>query len=163
LFCFVLFAFLAPAFSIDWCFLTSCDKVVPHDTYAPSFQDCWNVFLLETYVYTSGCPWPSDTAKSPGFFKPRATHKGAKQPFFFSFFLKILWRIFVEKSPMKTYVVKRVFIIIIIIYVFFVFILCLLSLLYFCLFKKRSKYVALDFSADFLFFIFYFVSSFLLI
>jgi hypothetical protein len=29
--------------------------------------------------------------------------------------------------------------------------------------KKRSKYVALDFSAHFLFFIFYFVSSFLLI
>jgi hypothetical protein len=29
--------------------------------------------------------------------------------------------------------------------------------------KKRSKNVALDFSADFLFFIFYFVSSFLLI
>jgi hypothetical protein len=29
--------------------------------------------------------------------------------------------------------------------------------------KKRSKYVALDFFAHFLFFIFYFVSSFLLI
>jgi hypothetical protein len=29
--------------------------------------------------------------------------------------------------------------------------------------KKKSKYVALDFSADFLFFIFYFVSSFFLI
>jgi hypothetical protein len=29
--------------------------------------------------------------------------------------------------------------------------------------KKKSKYIALDFSADFLFFIFYFVSSFLLI
>jgi hypothetical protein len=29
--------------------------------------------------------------------------------------------------------------------------------------KKKSKYVALDFSAHFLFFIFYFVSSFLLI
>jgi hypothetical protein len=31
--------------------------------------------------YTSGCPWPSDTVKSPGFFKPKGTHKGAKQPF----------------------------------------------------------------------------------
>jgi hypothetical protein len=37
-------------------------------------------------------------------------------------------------------------------YVFSVFILCLFSLLYFCLFKKRSKYVALDFSAYFLIF-----------
>jgi hypothetical protein len=64
---------------------------------------------------------------------------------------------------MKTYMVKRAFIIIIIIYVFSVFILCLFSLLYFFLFKKRSKYVALDFSADFLIFNFYFVSSFLLI
>jgi hypothetical protein len=64
---------------------------------------------------------------------------------------------------MKTYMVKRAFIIIIIINVFSVFILCLFSLLYFCLFKKRHKYVALDFSADFLIFIFYFVSSFLLI
>jgi predicted membrane channel-forming protein YqfA (hemolysin III family) len=54
---------------------------------------------------------------------------------------------------MKTYMVKRAFIIIII-YLFSVFILCLFSLLYFCLFKKRSKYVDLDFSADFL--IFYF-------
>jgi hypothetical protein len=59
---------------------------------------------------------------------------------------------------MKTYIVKRAFIIIIIIYVFSVFILCLFSLLYFCLFKKRSKYVALYFSADFLIFNFYFVS-----
>jgi hypothetical protein len=47
--------------------------------------------------------------------------------------------------------------------VFSVFILCLFSFLYLCLFKKRNKYVALDFSADFLIFIFYFVSSFLLI
>jgi hypothetical protein len=58
LFCFVLFAFLAPAFSIDWCFVTSCDKVVPHDTYAPSHQDCWNVFLLVSdkhmYILSSG-------------------------------------------------------------------------------------------------------------
>jgi hypothetical protein len=54
LFCFVLFAFLAPALSIDCCFVTLCDKVVPHDTYAPSHQDCWNVFFInlwETYVY----------------------------------------------------------------------------------------------------------------
>jgi hypothetical protein len=60
---------------------------------------------------------------------------------------------------MKTYMVKRAFILIIIIYVFFVFILCLFSLLYFCLFLKK----ALDFSADFLIFNFNFVSSFLLI
>ncbi len=64
---------------------------------------------------------------------------------------------------MKTYMVKRDFIIIIIFNVFSVFILCLFSFLYLCLFKKRNKYVALDFSADFLIFIFYFVSSFLLI
>jgi hypothetical protein len=64
---------------------------------------------------------------------------------------------------MKTYMVKRAFIIIIIIYVFSVFILCLFSLLYIFLFLKRSKYVALDFSTDFLTFNFYFVSSFLLI
>jgi hypothetical protein len=63
---------------------------------------------------------------------------------------------------MKTYMVKRAFFIIIIIYVFSVFILCLFSFFIF-LFEKRSKYVALDFSADFLIFIFYFVSSFLLI
>jgi hypothetical protein len=47
--------------------------------------------------------------------------------------------------------------------VFSLFILCLFSLLYFCLFKKRSKCVALDFSADFLIFNFNFVSSVLLI
>ncbi len=64
---------------------------------------------------------------------------------------------------MKTYMVKRAFIIIIMIYVFYVFILCLFSLLYFCLFKKGNKYVALDFSVDFLIFNFNFVSSFLLI
>jgi hypothetical protein len=64
---------------------------------------------------------------------------------------------------MKTYMVKRASIIIIFFYVFSVFILCLFSLLYFFLFKKRSKYIALDFSADFLIFNFYFVSSFLLI
>jgi hypothetical protein len=53
LFCFVLFAFLAPALSIDCCFVTSCDKVVPHDTYAPSHQDCWIFFLLvsEKHMY----------------------------------------------------------------------------------------------------------------
>jgi hypothetical protein len=64
---------------------------------------------------------------------------------------------------MKTYMVKRAFNIIIIIYVFSIFILCLFSLLFYFLFKERSKYVALDFSANFLIFIFYFVSSFLLI
>jgi hypothetical protein len=51
---------------------------------------------------------------------------------------------------MKPYMVKPAFIIINIFYVFSVFILCLFSLLYIFLFKKRSKYVALDFSADFL-------------
>jgi predicted membrane channel-forming protein YqfA (hemolysin III family) len=64
---------------------------------------------------------------------------------------------------MKTYMVKQASIIIIYFYVFSVFILCLFSFLYFCLFKKRNKYVALDFSADFLIFNFYFVSSVLLI
>jgi hypothetical protein len=58
LFCFVLFAFLAPALSIDWCFVTLCDKVVPHGTYAPSHQACWNVFLLVSekhmYILSSG-------------------------------------------------------------------------------------------------------------
>jgi RsiW-degrading membrane proteinase PrsW (M82 family) len=40
---------------------------------------------------------PSDIVKSPSFFKPRGTHKGPKQPFFFFFFLnfvmKILWNV----------------------------------------------------------------------
>jgi len=36
--------------------------------------------------------------KSPDFFKPRETHKGAKQ-LLFIFFLFIVF----EKSPMKTY------------------------------------------------------------
>jgi hypothetical protein len=82
--------------------------------------------------------------KSPSFFKPRGTHKGAKQPFFFFFF-------YFKNFPMKTYMVKRTF-------MCFLF---LFSLWYFCLFKKRSKYIRTD--GDFLFFIFYFVSSFLLI
>ncbi len=29
-----------------------------------------------TIIFTSGCPCPSDTVKSPGFFKPRETHNG---------------------------------------------------------------------------------------
>ncbi len=29
-----------------------------------------------TITFTSGCPCPSDTVKSPGFFKPRETHNG---------------------------------------------------------------------------------------
>jgi hypothetical protein len=104
---------------------------------------------------------PSDTVKSPGFFKLRGTHKGSKQPLKKNK-KKNLWWKFIEKSPMKTYMVKRA-LLLLFFYVFSIFILCLFSLLYFCLFKKRSKYVALDFSADFLIFNFYFVSSFFLI
>jgi hypothetical protein len=49
------------------------------------------------YIYTSGYPWPSDTVKSPGFFKPRQTHKGVKQLVLFLFYLffvkKIRWKV----------------------------------------------------------------------
>jgi O-antigen ligase len=89
--------------------------------------------------------------KSPGFFKPRGTHKGTKQPFFF---FNLFIYLFL-KFPNENIHGEANF------YVFSVFILCLFSLWYFCLFKKRSKYIRTD--GDFLFFIFYFVSSFLLI
>jgi hypothetical protein len=64
---------------------------------------------------------------------------------------------------MKTYMVKPAFIIINIFFMCFLFLFCVYFHFYIFLFKKRSKYVALDFSADFLIFIFYFVYSFLLI
>jgi len=54
-------------------------------------------------------------------------HTKEQSSLFFSFFLKkILFRKFVEKSPMKTYMVKQVFIFFIFyFYVFFVFFFCL--------------------------------------
>jgi hypothetical protein len=66
---------------------------------------------------------------------------------------------------MKTYMVKRAFIIIIIIIILCVFCFYFVFIFTFILFfiLKKSKYVALDFSADFLIFNFNFVSSFLLI
>jgi hypothetical protein len=50
LFC---FPFLAPALFIDWCFVTSRDKVVSRYTYRPSHRDCWIYFLLlsEKHMY----------------------------------------------------------------------------------------------------------------
>jgi len=38
---------------------------------------------------TSGYPWPSDTVKSPGFFKPRETHTKAQSNFFIFYFILI--------------------------------------------------------------------------
>jgi hypothetical protein len=35
---------------------------------------------------TSGYLWPSDTVKSPGFFKPRERHTKVQSSFFFFFF-----------------------------------------------------------------------------
>jgi len=37
------------------------------------------------FITTSGYPWPSDTVKSPGFFKPRERHRKAQSSFFFNF------------------------------------------------------------------------------
>ncbi len=37
--------------------------------------ELWSSMLLGI-IKTSGCPCPSDTVKSPGFFKPRETHNG---------------------------------------------------------------------------------------
>jgi len=51
---------------------------------------------------TSGYPWPSDTVKSPGFFKPRETHTKAQNNFFFfnlNFFLNIFNLLFLKSPP----------------------------------------------------------------
>jgi L-2-hydroxyglutarate oxidase LhgO len=47
--------------------------------------------------------------KSPGFFKPRETRTKAQSNYFYFYFIYFLWRKSVEKSPMKTYMVKRAF------------------------------------------------------
>jgi hypothetical protein len=97
--------------------------------------------------------------KTPGFFKPRGTHKGAKQPFFFFFFFLY----FCNENSLKSPQWKHTWwseLLLLIFFMCFLFLFCVYFHFYiFVYFKKRSKYVALDFSADF----FYFVSSFLLI
>jgi hypothetical protein len=67
------------------------------------------LIFMFIYIYTSGYPWPSDTGKSLGFFKPRETHTKAQSSYFYFYFIYFLWRKSVEKSPMKTYMVKRAF------------------------------------------------------
>ncbi len=61
------------------------------------------------YNVTSGYPWPSATVKSPSFFKPRETHTKAQSSYFYFYFIYFLWQKSVEKSPVKTYMVKRAF------------------------------------------------------
>jgi hypothetical protein len=53
---------------------------------------------LRSYVNTSGYPWPLDTVKSPGFFKPRETHTKAQSSYFYFYFYlffvtKIRWKV----------------------------------------------------------------------
>jgi hypothetical protein len=51
---------------------------------------------------TSGYPWPSDTVKSPGFFKLRDTHTKAQRSFFyflFIFYLFFIFNLLFLKSP----------------------------------------------------------------
>ncbi len=61
------------------------------------------------YLTTSGYSWPSDTMKSLDFFKPRETHTKAQSSYFIFIFFNFLWRKSVEKSPVKTYMVKWAF------------------------------------------------------
>ncbi len=109
------------------------------------------------HIYDYWCPWPSDTMKSPGFFKPRGTHKGTKQPlFFFNLFLinfvtNIRWKVHNENIHGEASF-------------YYYYFMCFLffSFLYFCLFLKKKQIHSLRFFCRFLF-LFFFVSSFLLI
>jgi hypothetical protein len=50
--------------------------------------------LIHDFKWISGYPWPSATMKSPGFFKPKETHKGAKQLFIlFYFLIYCFWKV----------------------------------------------------------------------
>ncbi len=64
---------------------------------------------IVSFTLTSGHLWPLDIVKSPGFFKLRGTHTKAQSSYFFFFYFYFLWQKSVEKSPMKTYMVKRAF------------------------------------------------------
>jgi len=44
-------------------------------------------YIFEFLFITSGYPWPLDTMKSPGFFKPRERHTKAQSNFFYKKFI----------------------------------------------------------------------------
>jgi hypothetical protein len=50
---------------------------------AAAYQRFSDYNSATTIIISSGYPWPSDTVKSLGFFKPRETQKGAKHLFIY--------------------------------------------------------------------------------
>jgi hypothetical protein len=51
--------------------------------------------MIVTFLYTSGCPWPLATVKSPGFFKLGLRFSFFKKLFIFLFFYFYVFFIFI--------------------------------------------------------------------